>query len=142
MDEIGNLKNKINIRDINSSFIIKNIFSFLSKEQKLSIIIYNKDLQKKLNINIEDYKIVEGIYKVGDRNGKGKEYDEYGNLIFEGEYLKGKRNGKEYYYDSKLKFEGEYLKEKRNGKGKEYYHYGKLKFEGEYKWRKMEWKRI
>ena len=27
--------------------------------------------------------------------GKGKEYDEYdGELIFEGEYLNGKRNGK------------------------------------------------
>ena len=33
------------------------------------------------------------------RNGKGKEYDYDGNLIFEGEYLNGKRNGKgkEYY---------------------------------------------
>ena len=44
-------------------------------------------------------------------------------LIFEGEYLNGKRNGKgkEYYYfDGKLKFEGEYLNGERNGKGKEY----------------------
>ena len=28
-----------------------------------------------------------GEYKNGERNGKGKEYDEYGKLIFEGEYL-------------------------------------------------------
>ena len=57
-----------------------------------------------------------------DINGKGKEYyDVY--LIFEGEYLNGKRNGKgkEYnYYDGDLSFEGEYLNGKKNGKGKEY----------------------
>ena len=28
------------------------------------------------------------------RNGKGKEYDENGNLIFSGKYLNEKRNGK------------------------------------------------
>ena len=43
-------------------------------------------------------------------NGKGKEY-ENGNLVFEGEYLKGKRwNGRgieySYYY---LEYEVEYL---------------------------------
>ena len=45
---------------------------------------------------------------------KEKEYNYKGILIFEGEYLNGKRNGKgkEYYYDEKLKFEGEYLMEK------------------------------
>ena len=30
----------------------------------------------------------------GKRQGKGREYDELNNLIFEGEYLNGKRNGK------------------------------------------------
>ena len=46
------------------------------------------------------------------RNGKGKEYDFYRNiLIFEGEYLNGKRHGKgkEYDYKGELKYEGEYL---------------------------------
>ena len=43
MDIIGNVKNKINIRDINSHFIKEIIFSFLSEKQKLEIIIYNKD---------------------------------------------------------------------------------------------------
>ena len=44
-------------------------------------------------------------------NGKGKEYNKKGELIFEGEYLNGKRNGKgkEYEDDGVLKFEGEYL---------------------------------
>ena len=80
---------------------------------------------------------------------KGKEYDYNGKLIFEGEYLNGKRNGKGkgYNKDGKLEyeikngkgfiteynewdkiFEGEYLNGIRNGKGKEYYKYGQLKF--------------
>ena len=35
-------------------------------------------------------------------------------------------------YNGKLMFEGEYLNGKRNGKGKEYDFNGKLKFEGEF----------
>ena len=81
--------------------------------------------------------IFEGEYLNGKRNGKGKEYDEDCNLIFEGEYLNGKRNGKgkeyiNYGIISKINFEGEYLNGKRNGKGKEYDDDGKLEFEGEY----------
>ena len=50
------------------------------------------------------------------KNGKGKEY-KYDNdnyvLIFEGEYLNGKRwNGKQYIFKNNLRFESEYL----NGK--------------------------
>ena len=159
MDEIGSNKNRINIRDINSSYIIKNIFSFLSEKQILNLIIYNKQFQTFLLIDIKIYKKISGKYKIGGkngkgkeysiktnelmfegeylngkRNGKGKEYNDYGELEFEGEYLNGERNGKgkEYDDDGKLKFEGEYLNEERNGKGKEYYYDGKLKFEGEY----------
>ena len=58
--------------------------------------------------------------------------DNYGLIIYEGEYLNGEKNGKGIEYEHGiLKFEGEYLKGKRNGKGKEYYNSGKLKFEGE-----------
>ena len=67
----------------------------------------------------------EGEYLNGERNGKGKEYNDDGELKFVGEYLNGKIwNGKvkEYnYYNGKLEFEGEYLNGKKNGKGKEYY---------------------
>ena len=64
-------------------------------------------------INSEEFK---GEYINGERNGQGKEYDEYGKLIFEGEYLNGERNGqgKEYdWFSDKLMFEGEYLNNKR-----------------------------
>ena len=61
-------------------------------------------------------------------NGKkwnGKGYDEYGILY---ELI----NGREYNYYGKLIYEGEYLNGKRNGKGKEYNFKGKLEFESEY----------
>ena len=74
------------------------------------------------------------IYTLKEGKGLIKEYNDFDKLIFEGEYLNGKRNGKgkEYYCGNKLRFKGEYLNGKRNAKGKEYYENGKLKFEGEY----------
>ena len=133
---MAELKNKaINIEDIKSSYIKKEIFSLLNQKKILSMIIYNKKLQKLFVVDIEDYKKISGKYKEGEKNGKGKEYDLKTNiLIFEGEYLNGKRNGKgkEYYFNGKLEFEGEYLKGERNGKGKEYDYEGNLEFEGEY----------
>ena len=128
MEEIENIKSEKNIRkSIESLYIFKDIFSFLCEKQKLKIIIYNKDLQKKLDITFEDYKRIRGIYREGERNGKGKEYYISNNImIFEGEYLNRKRNGngKEYYSNGEFRFEGEYLNGERNGKGKEYYSNG------------------
>ena len=72
-------------------------------------------------------------FEIKDGKGYIKEHDYKGNIIFEGEYLNGERNGKgKEYENGKLKFEGEYLNGKRNGKGKEYDYDGKLKFEGKY----------
>ena len=68
------------------------------------------------------------------RNGNGKEYDDNGNLIFEGDYVLKRRKGKgKEFKDGKVIFEGEYLNDKRwNGKGKEFDKNGNLIFEGEY----------
>ena len=74
MAEFENIKSKTNLKDIKSSYIIKKIFSFLYEEQKLKMIIYNKELQKNYLIDIEDYKEISGKYKLGEKNGKGKEY--------------------------------------------------------------------
>ena len=63
------------------------------------------------------------IYELINDNGKVKEYSSLGGLMFEGEYLNGKRNGrgKEYNFDGYLKYEGEYLNGKRlNEKGQVY----------------------
>jgi len=74
-------------------------------------------------------------YELINGNGKVKEFRDYnGILIYECEYLNGKRNGKVKEYDEcngELRFECEYLNGIRNGKCKEFYE-GKLISEGEY----------
>ena len=47
---------KFNWKNINSYFVLKNIFCFLNTKQKLSLIIYNKELKEALEIGIKDYK--------------------------------------------------------------------------------------
>ena len=75
--------------------------------------------------------IFEGDYLDGKRNGKGKVYSEFeSKLIFEGEYENDKIiKGKEYFGDKgKLLFEGEYKNEEKwNGKG--YDKKGKILYE-------------
>ena len=152
---VESIKKQIkDLKDIKSIYTINVIFSFLEENHKLNMAINNKQLQQKFGLDIQYYKNKSGKYKIGKKNGIGKEYELDSNeLIFEGEYLNGKKNGKgkEYYTDvyqgkylngkiykkeyysrkNKLKFEGEYLNGKRNGIGKEYYD-GDLIFFGEY----------
>ena len=96
-------------------------------------------------------KLYEGEYLNGEKNEKGKEYDDYGKLIFEGDYKNGKKwTGKGYknqivvyelidgkgwvknYSQDTLIYEGEYLNGEKNGIGKEYNYHNELEFEGEY----------
>ena len=74
------------------------------------------------------------IYQL--KNGKGfiKDFDDGGDLRFEGDFSSGERNGKgkEYSRDGKLEFEGEYLDGIKHGRGKKYYDDEELIFEGEY----------
>ena len=126
------------LQNIKASYFIKIVFSFLNYRRQLNLIKYNKHLQNNMNIQIIDFMRLSGRCVVYERNGKGKEYTNYntdqGNLLYEGEYLNGKRNGigKEYDLKGNLIFEGEYLKGKRNGKGKEYNKIGLVIFEGQY----------
>ena len=95
---------KINyLQNIKSPDVKEIVLQFLNEKRKLDIIIYNKNLQKIIRVDIRYYKMLSGKYKTGKKNGKGKEYDYDGDLIFEGEYLNGKRNGigKEYYRNGK-----------------------------------------
>ena len=119
-----------------SIYFIRRLFTFVDEKDKLNIIKYNKNMQNILDISLINYQFFSDRYIIFEKNGKGKEYNlNNGKLIFEGEYLNGKKwigNGKEYYYNGELGFEGEYVNGKRNGKGKEYYYSGKLIFDGEY----------
>ena len=161
MEQILNIKNKkrkdnisINLRkSVKSNYIIKTIFSFIRKDIKLLLFNFIKHFQMLFGFNLEDYKKLSGICKIADKNGFGKEYKLNTDIIlFEGNYLNGKRNGKgkEFHQNGKIKFDGDYIngnkcegigynvygKEilimEKNGKTKEYYDNGILKFEGEY----------
>ena len=127
------------LENIRSRYILRKIFCKMNDKRKLKIVIYNKRIQKKLNLTILNFKLISGKYIEGEKNGIGNEYDIYTDLlIFEGEYKNGKKigKGKEYGKFGDLIFEGEYLNGKRNGRGKEYKK-GSVIFQGEYK----DWKR-
>ena len=84
------------LENIKSLYFIKIVFSYLEEERKLKLIKYNKKAQELIEINLFNYKIFSGRYILYEENGKAKEYSCYNdNLLFEGEYLNGKRNGKE-----------------------------------------------
>ena len=55
-------KLKNNLENIKSDFFLKLLFYNLIKEKTLDIIKYNKNLKKRLNINLNDYKEYSEIY--------------------------------------------------------------------------------
>ena len=82
------------MKDIKSLKISKQILFLLDEKTKLDLVKYNKTLQNKININLINYICFSGKNIVYGEKGIVKEYDDNGQLIFEGEYLNGKRNGK------------------------------------------------
>ena len=143
-------KAKINLNNVKSNFILRKIFDKLDITLKLNLIRHNKTIQNKIGINIDDYKMESRRIRILVSEGFGYEYKLNSNIIiFEGYYLNGEKNGKgkEYNEDGKIKFEGEYLKGKiiegkeydnygniiiriENGKIIEYYSNGNIKFKG------------
>ena len=88
---------------IRSLFILKKIFPHLSEKVKLNLLVHNKKLQNKLNIENIDYRRISDRYIIGERKGKGKEYNSYNDkLMFEGQYLDGKRHGLGKQYNEKV----------------------------------------
>jgi len=126
------------LEGIKSHYFIKKLFSHLYEKTKLDIVKYNKILQNRIKISLINYKFWSHRYIEFETKKEGKEYDYIDDkLIFEGEYLNGKRNGKgrEYwsnYSNKRKKFEGEYLNGKKTGTGKEFYGSGELSFIGVY----------
>ena len=101
------------------------------------IYLYNYRLRGKLYIKGKlEY---EGDY-LYDQKCNGKGYDENGNIIYE--LNNGNGKVKEYNYNGNILFDGEYLNGKKNGKGKEYDDHGIIYFYGEYlngqKWNGIE----
>ena len=101
---IKDIKDKLN--DDNNNIEYNNKSSYIKSEEDGKVREYNI---------YNDQLIYEGEFSNGKRNGNGKEY-KYGKLIYIGGFSNGKRNGKgkEYNYDDgKLIFEGEYLNGKK-----------------------------
>ncbi len=123
------------LTNIKSIKLLKLLFSFLKNNIKLKVAKNNKQIRKQLNISLFDYQLLSGKYIINEENKRTvKELSSYNDqIIYEEEYLNGKRNGKgkEFYY-GELIFDGEFLNGKRNGKGKEFNEFGTLIFEGEY----------
>ena len=67
--------------DIKSPCIIKRIFLFLNEKQKLNLIIYNKQLQNILGLDIKAYKKINEKYKIDEKKGKGREHSLFGNKL-------------------------------------------------------------
>ncbi len=61
--ELSYNKENINITNLKSP-LLKIIFSFINESIKLKIIINNKKLQNKLNVNIQNYKKISKKYKL------------------------------------------------------------------------------
>ena len=118
------------LENIKSLFFTKIIFLNLDEKRKLQLIKYNKKLQKELNLNIINYRIISGKYITYETKEKIKVYNSFTeHLLVEGEYFKGK--GRE-YYNGHLICEGEYLNGKRNGKCKTLFYNGRISSEGEF----------
>ena len=70
-------------------------FFLLGDKIKLELVKYNKKLQNKIDIKLINYKFNSCKYIIFESNNKGKEnHGCYDLLLFEGEYLNGKRNEK------------------------------------------------
>ena len=99
---------------IRSSFILKKIFLYISNKKKFNTIVYNKELQKKLGLNLYDFiRFSDGKFKKGKNTICLYNIDE--SLIYEGDYLNNKKNGygKEYNEKGKLIYEGDYINDKK-----------------------------
>ena len=80
--------------NIKSITILKILLNFVYEGRKLKVIKYNKQFHNKLNINHINYQLFSGRYLISQENGIIKEYScKNNNLLYEREYLNGKRNG-------------------------------------------------
>ena len=136
---ISNKDKKLNVntndKDLNN--LIENLLiSDISKRLSWSEYFNHKFFRNKFGrIYYDNYEIeYEGIFKE-NKKYKGKEYDLYGNLEFEGEFndKEERWNGKikEFNEKCKLIFEGKFIN--GNRVGREYNYKNELIFEGEYK---------
>ena len=79
-EKIKKAKSKIDFENIKSDFLLKKIFNILKKNKFLDIIKYNKKLQKRFNLCINDYKDYFQLYSLIEIELKISRYN-HGNFI-------------------------------------------------------------
>ena len=61
-EKLNQIKSKVNLNNLKSIVILKKILSYITKNETLNILRYNKKLQKRLNLSINDYKDYSQLY--------------------------------------------------------------------------------
>ena len=83
------------IKNIKSNVVLNKIFTLIFGIKKLDILYRNKHLQKKIKLDLNDYKKASGKYKE-EKNGKSIVYiQDTKNKIYEGVYKNGKKTDME-----------------------------------------------
>ena len=54
-EKLNQIKSKVNLGNVKSAYILMEIFEYIEKRKYLEIIKYNKKLQTRLNLSINDY---------------------------------------------------------------------------------------
>ena len=109
MKVLNDVKSNDLFQNLKSSYILQKIFDILSKRKSLNIMKYNKNIQQRNNININDYKELLEIYSEIELEIIPAN-DKYGKFI-------NIKNGNEInyhiYLDNKEETERNYLNEKK-----------------------------
>ena len=64
-DEKENIEKRmtnINLGNLKSDYFMQKIYNFMNKKKSLEIVKYNKKIQNRLNLSINDYKEYSEIY--------------------------------------------------------------------------------
>ena len=88
---------------------------------------------EKENIIMKMVNIIKDKLNFNFKHGKGKFFGINDNILYEGDFIKDKREGKgKYYYENGEYYDGEFKNDLRNGKGIEYYKNKKVKYDGDF----------
>jgi antitoxin component YwqK of YwqJK toxin-antitoxin module len=81
-------------------------------------------------------------YRNGEKDGMFEEFDEAGNTLLEGEYIRGERNGEWVYEVNDHREEGAYIDGEWHGVWTHTYDNGQKRFEGEFSFGQPQGKHI
>ena len=79
---------------IKADYLLQSIFSFVDDKKKLKIVQNSKKFQKRLDINIMNYRQMSAKFFMGVWKGIGEEDNYGGQWIVKGESKNGKKKGK------------------------------------------------